>query len=51
MLDRVGSPQKHSTLVRAGVYNASAIVVLDQGSEGVGFSLFQEVFHCVHIVT
>ncbi|KDO19905.1 hypothetical protein SPRG_14748 [Saprolegnia parasitica CBS 223.65] len=29
-----GSPQKHSTLVRAGVYNASAIVVLDQGSEG-----------------
>ncbi|OQR90734.1 Voltage-gated Ion Channel (VIC) Superfamily [Achlya hypogyna] len=29
-----GSPQKHSILVRAGVYNASAIVVLDQGSEG-----------------
>ncbi|OQR81799.1 Voltage-gated Ion Channel (VIC) Superfamily [Thraustotheca clavata] len=29
-----GSPQKRATLLRAGVYNASAIVVLDQGSEG-----------------
>ncbi|ETW02650.1 hypothetical protein H310_06109 [Aphanomyces invadans] len=28
-----GSPQKHSCLVRAGIYKASAVIVLDQGSE------------------
>ncbi|KAH9126783.1 hypothetical protein AeMF1_002795 [Aphanomyces euteiches] len=45
----VGSPQKHSTLVRAGIHKASAVVVLDQGSENGNLTDSEAVFNTMLI--
>ncbi|KAF0700088.1 Aste57867_9367 [Aphanomyces stellatus] len=45
----LGSPQKHSTLVRAGIYKASSVVVLDQGSEEGNLSDSEAIFNTILI--